>query len=177
MTPRLPQLPVEVSDPSIREVFDLARSRMGRLPNMYRALGYSPSVLAAWHEFVFQLRDKPRLARRLRELAILRVAHVKSAKYPWVAHERMADSFQIRPEQLAAIPAWRESDAFSADEVAVLALTDEVLASDVTDATFEEIVRRFGQDGAVELIVTAAFYETLAKVANALRVDVDQASS
>jgi 4-carboxymuconolactone decarboxylase len=70
---------------------------------------------------------------------------------------------------VAELEMWRSSDAFSEQEHAALALTDAIVAGNVT----EEIVAELDHAQPVELTVTAAFYAMVPRVLDALRVPME----
>ncbi len=65
---------------------------------------------------------------------------------------------------------------FGEDELALLALADELAATDtVSDALWERLGRRWSDDERLELLVLAGFYRLLAGVLNGAGVELDDA--
>ena len=62
----------------------------GAPPNLYRALGNHPQLVAAWNEFSKVLRHDTRTPRALRELVILRGGQLMRSEYEWAQHLPMA---------------------------------------------------------------------------------------
>jgi alkylhydroperoxidase family enzyme len=141
--------------------------------NLYRALGHAPDLLRAWIDFAWALRGHDRTERRLRELMILRTATLHHSQYEWHQHRRMAREAGVTDYQVAELEMWRTSDAFTPEERAALALTDAIVAGDVTEDIVDELARYFDNEQRVELTVTAAFYAMVPRVLDALGVPVE----
>jgi alkylhydroperoxidase family enzyme len=141
--------------------------------NLYRALAHAPDLLRAWMDWAWLLRGHTETSRRLRELMILRTALLHHSQYEWHQHRRMAREEGVPEMQVAELEMWRTSDAFDAAEKAALALTDAIVANDVTPDVIEELERHFGHAQRVELTVTAAFYAMVPRVLDALGVPVE----
>jgi len=141
--------------------------------NLYRALGHAPELLRAWIGFAWALRGHDMTSRRLRELMILRTALLQHSQYEWHQHRRMAREAGVSDHCVAELEMWRTSDAFSDDERAALALTDAIVAGNVTAEIIAELDRHFSNAQRVELTVTAAFYAMVPRVLDALGVPVE----
>lgn len=142
----------------------------GTPPNLYRALGNHPRLLAAWTEFSKTLRHESRTPRALRELVILRGAQLARSEYEWAQHLRMARKSGVREAQIAALADWRSSEEFNAKEKAALMLAEAVTEGRVSDAVYAEASRHFDHHDYVELAVTVAFYAMVARVLDAMGV-------
>jgi 4-carboxymuconolactone decarboxylase len=145
----------------------------GKPPNLYRALGNHPQLLAAWAEFSRALRYESRTPRTLRELVILRGAQVMRSEYEWVQHLAMARKAGVPERQIAALGRWRESTEFDAREKAALALAEAVTLGSVPDEVYEEAARHFDTAEYVELSIVAAFYAMVARMLDAMRVQLE----
>jgi alkylhydroperoxidase family enzyme len=141
--------------------------------NLYRALAHAPGLLRAWMDFAWLLRGHTATSRRLRELMILRTALLHHSPYEWHQHRRMAREEGVSETQVAELEMWRTSDAFDAEEKAALALTDAIVATEVTPEIIEELDKHFDHTQRVELTVTAAFYAMVPRVLDALGVPIE----
>lgn len=141
--------------------------------NLYRALGNHPGLVAAWTEFANAIRHDSRTPRALRELMILRTAQIARSEYEWAHHLRMARKAGVPEAQIAALAGWRESPAFDARERAALALTEGVMACNVTDEVHAEVKRHFNDAEYVELSLTASSYAMVSRMLDAMRVELD----
>ena len=145
----------------------------GKPVNLYRALGNHPALAAAWTEFANSIRHDSATPRSLRELMILRTAQIARSEYEWAHHLRMARKAGVSEERIAAVANWRGSKEFDAKERAALALTEAVMACNVTDAVHAEVKRHFSDAEFVELSLTAGFYAMVSRMLDAMRVELD----
>jgi alkylhydroperoxidase family enzyme len=146
----------------------------GQPVNLYRALGNHPALTAAWTEFANAIRHDSRTPRALRELMILRTAQIARSEYEWAHHLRMARKTGVAEAKIAALAGWRGSATFDAKERAALALTEAVMACNVTDEVHAEVRKHFNDAEFVELSLTAGFYAMVSRMLDAMRVELDQ---
>jgi 4-carboxymuconolactone decarboxylase len=169
---RVAPVAADTTDPELAPVFDVFRDAGREVPLLYRALGRAPAMLRAWTSLAWPLRNEAVAPRGLRELLIMRVAQLTVAPFEWVAHWDMAVKHGVTVEQLGQLHRWVDSELFSADERAALALTDELTAKlDVSDETWAELAGRFGDGELVELVLTISFYSCVSRVLRALGID------
>ena len=145
----------------------------GEPPNLYKALGNHPKLVAAWTEFSKTLRHDTRTPRSLRELVILRGAQLMRSEYEWAQHLKMARKAGVREAQIAALPSWKASAEFDAKEKAALLLAEAVTQGKVSDEVYAEAMRHFDHHDYVELAVTAGFYAMVARVLDAMGVELE----
>jgi alkylhydroperoxidase family enzyme len=145
----------------------------GTPPNLYKALANHPAIIGAWTEFANTLRHGSRTPRALRELVILRGAQVAQSEYEWAQHLRMARKAGVREEQIRALPQWKDSKEFDPKEKAALALAEAVTQGRVTDEVYRQAMQHFDHHDYVELAVTAGFYAMVARVLDAMGVQLE----
>jgi AhpD family alkylhydroperoxidase len=145
----------------------------GRPVNLYRALANQPEMLAAWVEFAWSVRQKPRTGRRLRELMIVHGAALMGCGYELAHHRAMAGRNGVSEEELAALPGWRAAAHFSPPERAALAFMEAMVEGSVPDSVNEELARHFDAAERVELTLTAGLYCMVPRVLDALRVPLE----
>jgi alkylhydroperoxidase family enzyme len=145
----------------------------GKPVNLYRALGNHPALTAAWTEFANAIRHESITPRALREIMILRTAQIAHSEYEWAHHLRMARSAQVSEAKIGALAGWRASKEFDPKERAALALTEAVMACDVSDTVHAEVKQHFSDAEFIELSLVAGFYAMVSRMLDALRVDLD----
>jgi len=145
----------------------------GRPVNLYRALANQPEMLAAWIEFAWSVRRKPKTSRRLRELMIVRGAALMDCEYELSHHRAMALRSGISQEELASLDGWRASGHFSPAERAALGFMEAMAEGSVPDAVGAELARHFDAAERVELTLTAGLYCMVPRVISALRVPLE----
>lgn len=142
--------------------------------NLYRALAHAPRLLRAWIDFAWALREKCETSRPLRELMILHTAQRSLSQYEWNQHRLMAAEAGVDEYQVAELPMWRTSPAFTDAERAALALTDALADGHVPDQVNAALGEHFDEKARVELTLTAAFYCAVPRLLDGLRVPVEE---
>ncbi|MGH8686481.1 MAG: carboxymuconolactone decarboxylase family protein [Burkholderiales bacterium] len=145
----------------------------GAPPNLYKALGNHAPLTAAWTEFARSIRYDSRTPRPMRELMILRGAQLMRSEYEWAQHLKMARKMGVREAQIAALAGWRGSSEFDEREKAALELAEAVTRGDVSDAVFAAVSKHFDAATFVELSLTAAFYAMVARMLDAMRIQLE----
>jgi AhpD family alkylhydroperoxidase len=163
-------------DESLPEVSGLAgrirAERGGRLPNLYRALLHTPPLAEGWLTLLTAVRQQASLSPGLRELAVLRVAHLNRSRPEFEAHLRFGSEVGLSPEKLAAVAAWQDSTVFDAGERLALALADAMTASiQLPDHLAAQVAQHFGDRETVELVITIAAYNMTTRFIEALQID------
>jgi 4-carboxymuconolactone decarboxylase len=164
------RIPLAEFEPALKKRLE---ELWGTPPNLYRALANHPAIVGAWTEFANTLRNGSRTPRALRELVILRGAQLCASEYEWAQHLRMARRAGVREAQIAALSGWRTSPEFEAKEKAALTLAEAVTQGEVSDEVYREATRHFDHHDYVELAVTAGFYAMVARVLNAMAVELE----
>ena len=145
----------------------------GEPPNLYKALGNHPELVAAWAEFSKTLRHDTRTPRALRELVILRGAQVMRSEYEWAQHLAMARKAGVSEQKIKNLASWRTSSEFTDSEKAALALAEDVTRGRVSDETYREAKRHFDDHDYVELALLAAFYAMVGRMLDAMGVELE----
>ena len=154
-------------------IFDTFKDE-GRPPSdIFRALANVPGLMNAHRGLPRALRAREHCPPRLRELAVLRLAQLVGSSYEWAHHRPMALDAGVTADQAAALSGWRESPAFGPLERLVLTATEAVHATAVTGELFGELEAALGQPGTIELIVVVSQYEAVARIIQALGVEVE----
>lgn len=164
------RVPFAEFDPALEKRLE---ALWGKPVNLYRALANHPSLVGAWTEFAQSVRADAKTPRALRELMILRSGQVQQSEYEWAQHLRMARKAGVREAQIEALADWRTSVEFDAKEKAALALLEGVTAGKVDDATWQAAALEFSREEMVELVMVGAFYSMVARVLDALRIELD----
>jgi len=172
---RLPLLPIEPADEVTAAVFDTFREE-GREPiALYRALAHSPLMLRAYAGLARGLRYEAQTPRALRELMILRTAQLTRSEYEWAHHRAMAAANDVPEEKVRMLAEWRSSTLYDERERAALRCVEEIHDVALSDEAFAELERVMGAPSTVELVLLVAFYEAVARMIQALGLEVEPA--
>ena len=112
----------------------------------------------AYNAFLLQRGELP---VRLRELAILRLAHVRRSAFFWGEHVRVALAGGLSEEDISRLG--HGNGEFEGADRLVLEATDELLADGrAQEATWRRLVEQLGTHQAMELIFVVGTYAMLA---------------
>lgn len=174
---RVTLLPVDGENAPLRDVLGGIYAATGRVLNLHRALGHAPALLQAVSQLALALRGGHGMARSLREFVILRIAQLSGSEYELAQHLPMARASGITEAQLQTLAEWRcNPPPYGAAVGAALAYTQELFASQVSDATFDALRQHFDEAQVVELTLTASFYVMVALTTGALRLPLEAAA-
>jgi len=157
---------------------DDARAAFDGLPrklNIFRMWANAATCFRPGLGFGTAVLSKQKLAPDLRELIILGVARLEGGIYEWVQHVPIGRRAGCSDAQIAALEALRFDDAvFDARAKAMLRLVREVVRDvKASEAAVEAANARFSPQEIVEIILTAGFYMTMARMTETTRVEVD----
>jgi len=169
---RIPYLEPEAAPDSVKRL--LAPNRANAIALLF---GHAETNWPRLADLLLSILGEQALDARLRELAILRVARLRSARFEWDQHVGISAAAGVSEEELAAIERGDvEADCFGPVERLVL----RVATGLVEDGTLEaELVTQLQEElsarEAVELLIATGVYEALAKLMNAVDLDPEPA--
>ena len=105
--------------------------------------------------------------RDLRELAIQTLNLHFNSKYSFQARTRIAEAAGVGADLQRALPFWKTSTVFDADQRLVIEYTHAVVTADVPAELFARVVGKFGEKGAIECTALVAFWSFWAMFLNA----------
>ena len=173
---RLTPLPADQWDDQVRGAFKGMLPRARQNPEgagtALSTLVRHPELTKAFLGFNVYLLFRSSLPARLREVAILRVAHRRHCTYEWEHHVEMAKSEGLTNADVEAI---RRGDA--PDEVDQLAITaaDELdETSNLTDKTWAALGEHLSDRQRMDFVFTVGAYGMLAMAFNTFGVQLEK---
>ena len=167
-----PALPLPADDQLPEEI----RAALAQLPplNVFRAVAGVPRSFRPFLELGGSLLAGPEIDAPTREVAILAVAKATGAAYEWAQHEQLARNVGVGEPAITAIAgddtlATLDGDAALAFEAATEISRDVRLS----DGTLERLIARWGEAGAAELILCAAYYNMVSRFLESARVPIE----
>jgi alkylhydroperoxidase family enzyme len=145
---------------------DVPRAGSGdpRDPMKFDILGVlarHPKMTREFLTFNGFLLQRGELPLRLRELAILRLAHTRSSMFFWGEHVRVATAGGLPEADIARLAGG--NDGFEGTDLLVLEATDELLAvGRAAPETWKQLVDALGTHQAMEVIFVVGTYAMLA---------------
>ncbi len=135
-------------------------------------LARHPKLTRAFLRFNGYLLFASTLPPRLRELAILRVAHRRSCTYEWLHHVEMGGEVGLTADVIDGIQRGEATDPLDA---AVLAAVDELEeTSNVADVTWAALAEHLDERQRMDLVFTVGSYGLLAMAFNTFGVVPEQ---
>lgn len=116
------------------------------------------------------LRFHGSLPERIRELVICVVARETSNQFEWQSHASKAVAAGVAQSAIDALAAGRRPRGLAADEETATDLAAELMKRHgVSDQTYAEAVRCFGEPGTVELTALVGYFVMVCWVMNVAR--------
>lgn len=170
---RLPY--ADLDQPHLQPIVQRIVAERGSVLHLYQMLMHSPPLAEGWLGLMTQVRQKLDLGGDLRELVIMRIAHLNGAPYEAEQHAPIALREGLTPAQLDALPAWQDAtDTYSALQRDVLRLCDAMTRDVHVPAPLVEAVRApLGDRQLVELVATIASYNMVSRFLEALQIHGD----
>ncbi|OSC39935.1 carboxymuconolactone decarboxylase family protein [Mycobacterium decipiens] len=175
---RLQPLPADRWDEAVRQ------SLVGMLPADRRnprdagaalsTLVRHPALATAFLGFNIHLLFASTLPPRIRELAILRIAHRRDCAYEWTHHVTLARKAGLGEDEIAAVR--RGCNSWAADdfERAVLTGVDELdEKSRLSDETWATLGEHMDDPQRMDFVFTVGCYALLAMAFNTFGVEVE----
>ncbi len=170
----------EADHPELAEVIGRIKAgRRGGLLNVYKLLLHSPALAQTWFDHNSAVRWKTKLSGRLREIVIIRIAHLNGIDYVLMQHvPGLATAEGLTVAECDALADWRPTGLFDTRERAALAYAEAMtLGTCVPDVVFDEVRRHFDDREIVELSVLIGTYIMHNRVMKALAIDLEPESN
>lgn len=154
--------------PAQREVAaEITAGPRGEVRGPFIALIHNPELARRLQKLGEHLRWQGKLPPKLKELAVLVTARRWTCQHEWVMHSKLALEAGLASEVVQSIQDGKEPKGLSEEEKAVYTFCKEVHATGrAGDAAFAAIEKRYGLDGALELIAINGYYSLMAMVLN-----------
>lgn len=127
----------------------------------------SPEMGDLAQQFGAYLRFHSSLPHKLNELVILMTGRFWNAQFEWYAHRKYALQAGLSQSIIDAIAEGKRPPSMQPDEEAVYNFCTELLnTKQVSDATFQAAVDKFGERGVVDMIGVIGYYQLVSMLLN-----------
>jgi alkylhydroperoxidase family enzyme len=170
----------EAAHPELAELIERIKAgRRGGLLNVYKLLLHSPALAQTWFDHNGAVRWHTKLSGRLREIIIIRIAHLNGVDYVLAQHvPGLAVAEGLTLAECEALANWRATDLFEPGERAALAYAEAMtLSTSVSDEVFADLRGHFDAREIVELSVLIGTYIMHNRVMKALAIDLEPESN
>jgi len=172
--PRMPQITEAERTDEVRAMFDaIAGAGTADIEHHYvlKTFAQHPALTHRFLDFNLHLLTTSSLPVRLRQIAILRVAWVKHARYMWASHLRLSLGVGFTEADFEAVKIGAPAPHWSDAERIILRATEQLMAqSDVDDAMWDDLSAHLDRKQIMDLLFTVGAYAALALVFNAMRI-------
>ena len=144
----------------------------------FQAFLRSPELGDIVQSFGAHIRYKSVFPDNLKEFAIMVTARRWTAQYEWAAHSRMAREAGVEGAKVDAIAQGKRPQNMTAEETAVYEFAEELLRTgELSDAKYDAVKSRWGERGAVELILTCGYYTCVSMILNVHRHPIPEGAT
>lgn len=174
---RFPVLTPETMNEEQRAVADAIQSgpRGAGLRGPFNALLRSPQLCDLVQRVGAYVRFGSSIPAPLNELAICMAGRKWGAQYEFYAHRRLGIDAGLNPTILDAIALGRRPADMSADETLVYEFVSELLSTgQVSDRSYNPVLDRFGERGAMDLVGAVGYYSLVSMVLNVAQVPLPE---
>lgn len=169
---RFPELDPEHMTPAQQQVAkNITSGPRHGMAGPFQAWLRSPELADRLQRVGEYVRFHTSIPHRLNELAILINAREWDAAFEWYAHYKIAMQAGLSPSIADAINARRRPEGMSADEALIYDFCTELYKNHaVSDATFNAVKERFGEQGVVDLLGVNGYYAAVSMTLNVAEV-------
>ena len=178
---RVPPLPADRWDEAVDQALAVMLPKERRNPrdasNALATFANHPALTKAFLKFNVHLLFSSTLPPRIRELAILRVAHRRDCEYEWTQHVALAKREGITDDEIAAVRRCGDgtADNFEAFERAAITGVDELEEkSRLSDETWAALGERLDDRQRMDYVFTVGCYATVAMAFNTFGIELEQ---
>ena len=168
---RMPEIPESKMTPEQKKAaaeFSAGRGYAVRGP--FACMLRSPEVMLRAKAMGDYVRFKSTIPPKLNELAICITARQWTQNYEWLAHRRIAEENGLDPAISQAIAEGRRPASLDADEQLVYDFCIELHHNkSICDDTYGRALKRFGEQGIIDLVAASAYYTFNAMMMNVAR--------
>jgi 4-carboxymuconolactone decarboxylase len=170
--PTSSRIPYPADDELSAEALEL----LGQLPplNVIRMFANAPAALKPMTDLGAAILLQSELDPRLREIAILAVAHTSGSSYEGLQHENICRAIGMQEPEIRAAADGEPGELD--DEAALVWRFGAQIAGDVRadEATTAQVLERLGRRQTTELVIACAYYSAVARVIETCGVELEE---
>ena len=173
---RMPPIPTDQMTAAQKKAADeLIAGKRGTLSGPFVPLLRSPEFMSRLQKMGEYLRFDSSLGPQLNEFLILVTARQWTQQYEWNAHFPRAIEAGVKQDLLSAVAEGRRPIGMAEDEELVYDFITELHQNQsVSDATYARAVKKFGEQGVVEMVGVTGYYTMLGMILNVARTPLPQ---
>jgi 4-carboxymuconolactone decarboxylase len=169
---RVPPLPAAEWDDAVLNALRMMpeeRRNPAAAGNAVATFVNHPDLTRPYLTFSFYLLTRSTLDARLRELAVLRIAHLTECAYEWDEHVAIGKSVGLSDDDIAALQRGEAADDF--DRTVLVAVDELVENTRISDQTWSALADRMDTRKLMDFVFTVGGYHMLAMALNTFGVE------
>lgn len=168
---RMPPIPRDrMTEAQKKAADELISGRRGALIGPFHPLLRSPELMSRLQKTGEYLRFSNSIGPKLTELVILLTARDWAQQFEFNAHQPLGLRAGLKQELIAAIAEGRRPPGMADDEeIAYDFCTELHWNQGVSDTTYARAVKRFGEQGVIDMTGLTGYYTVLAMIMNVAR--------
>lgn len=168
---RFEQVNADKLTPDDKALYEAVRAGRPKLVGPFSVLMHNPPLARAVNQVVDAIRRDGKLDKRLYELVVLITARHAGAAYAWAVHDPLARKAGLSGDVVEAILEKKKPNFAKADEKAIYdAVTELLNTNKIGDAAYQELIKQFGLETAIEVVTCVGLYCMIGGVINAFEV-------
>lgn len=169
---RIEGLAEEAAPAQIRTVYERVKAKYGTSLEPVTIAANHPEIFQAYISYEAAFAGASRVDRKLKELAMLKVAAIVGCRFCIDLGSAKAKQAGISEDQMRALFSHRESSVFSKNERLVLDVAEKMTRTpaNVTDALFSELQTSFDSIQIIEILSTIAWENYRSRLNHALGI-------
>lgn len=168
---RISELNPENFNEREKEIYDRIAGRRGKVRGPYLCWMHRPELCDIVEKLGAYLRWDSPISGKISELCICVTARFWDCAYSWAAHWQPAVELGVSPDAMDALARGEHPDFTNEDERVFYRFAMELLKDHlISDETYADAKRVFGEDGVVDLIGAIGNFSMLAMILNTHQV-------
>jgi 4-carboxymuconolactone decarboxylase len=171
---RMPPIPADKwTDAQKKAAEEITSGPRKELVGPFIPLLRSPEYMSRLQRVGEYLRYNTKLGPAISEFIILLMARQWTQQFEWYSHQALALKADIKPETIKSMAEGQRPAAMSPDQEIVYEFVTEIrLHQGVSDPVYDRVVKRFGEQGVIDIAGLCGYYTTLAMLMNVARTPV-----
>ena len=173
---RMPPISTDkMTDAQKKAAEEVIAGPRGALVGPFIPLLRSPELMSRLQKTGAYLRFNSSLPPKISEFVILLTSRQWTQQFEWDAHLPLALKAGVQPEVSAAMSEGRRPMGMDPDEELAYDFCTELHQNQsVSDATYERAVKRFGEQGVIDMVGLRGYYSMLAMIMNVARTPLPE---
>ncbi len=156
----------------VQTTFEGMEKKLGKVPNIYRAMGLSPELMKGFLEFNGAF-GKSKLDAKLRELAYMTASRINACEYCLHYHKAFGRKAGLGDEQIEGLATYASNAAYDDLQKDVMAYAEQVTRQIRPDARLVQRLRtRLSDREMVEVALVVSMANLTNRFNEALGIDL-----